>query len=235
MRKMLIGLIAILSLTLALPAHAEDPGITTIGTATVYAVPDKAVFSVSITAVDADVAKACAKSEADGTTLVKAIKSAGIADTDIATDRMAIGIHYRQGTAVSRTEPDGFSARRSYLVTLHDLAQIEKVFSAMVQAGVDATPSVSLQCSNTRPYRDQARAMAVRAAQEKAVALAKELDQTVGKARTIVENAPGRSSPSALSNNAVISSDRPIPDTPESTPVGRIEIQASVTVTFELK
>jgi hypothetical protein len=236
MRKLLLSLLAVFTLALALPARADDPAITTTGTATVFAVPDKAVFTVNLSTVDADVTKACATNAADADKLIKMIKAAGIADTDIATDTIAITPHYRRVPG-SESVRDGFTAGRTYTVTLHDLKQIERIFSAIVLAGVDAMPSVSLQCSNTRPYKDQARALALRAAQEKATAMAKELNCTVGKAHTIVETQPANLSGSARmgSNFAMMAADRPTPDTPESAPIGRIEVQATVTVTFELK
>ena len=236
MRQLLLSLLAVFTFAFALPAKADDPAITTTGTATVYAVPDKAVFNVNLSTVDADVTKACAKNEADANTLVKAIKAAGIADGDIATDTIAISPHYRRNPG-SESVRDGFTAGRTYTVTLHDLKQIEKIFSVIVLAGVDAMPSVSLQCSNTRPYKDQARTLALHAAQEKAAAMAKELNCTVGKAHTIVETQTPSRFGSALmaSNSMMTATDRPTPDTPESTPIGRIEVQATVTVTFELK
>ncbi len=239
MRHLLFTLALLLTLTLTLPARAEDPAITTTGTATVYAVPDKAVFSVSLSATDPDITKACAKNNADADKFVKAVKDAGIPQEDIATNTLSISPHYRRVPGnPGESERDGFTASRYYSVTLKDLKQIEKLFTAMVQSGVEAMPSVSLEVTNTRPYRDQARAQALKAAQEKAVAMAKELNGTIGKPHTILEGTTNTSSPyrNVLASNSIsIATDRPTPDTPESTPIGKIQIQATVTVTFDLK
>jgi uncharacterized protein len=240
MRTILFTIALLFTLTLALPARAEDPAITTTGTATVYAVPDKAVFSVTLSNIDPDITKACAKNNADAEKLVKAVKDAGIAQDDIATNTLSLSPHYRRipGTPSGESERDGFTAARNYSVTLKDLKQIEKLFTAMVNSGVEAMPSVSLEVTNTRPYRDQARALALKAAQEKAVAMAKELNATVGKPHTILEGTTNTSSPyrNVLASNSItIAADRPTPDTPESTPIGKIQIQATVTVTFDLK
>jgi uncharacterized protein len=237
MRTFFFSLVALFALSLALPAKAEDPAITTTGTSTVYAVPDKAVFSVSLNDTDGDITKACTRNNADADKFVKAVKAAGIADADIATNTLSISPHYRRISG-GESERDGYTASRSYAITLHDLKQIEKVFTAMVQSGVEALPSVSLEVTDTRPYRDQARTLALKAAREKAIAMAKELDCTVGKAHNIVEghidSGTARYSNFA-SNSMAIATDRPTPDTPESTPIGKIQIQATVTVTFELK
>lgn len=239
MRKLLLSLVAILAFAWPLPLLAADdaPGVTTTGTATVYAVPDKAVFTVDIVAVDPDVTKACAKNEADALKLIKAIKDAGIAPDDIATDTLSIREHYKQNPQTRISEPDGFAAKRSYSVTLHDLTQIEKLFNAMVQAGVNATPSVNLAVTDLRPFKDQARAMAMKAAKEKAIALAKEVDCTVGKARTIIEGSESSfwRGYGNLESNTLSYDGEPIPDSSQSAPIGRIPVQASVTVTFELK
>jgi uncharacterized protein len=239
MRIILLTLVAFLMLTLALPARAEDPAITTTGTATVFAVPDKAVFSVSLNNLDADITKACAKNTADADKFVKAVKAAGIPDGDIATNTMSISVHYRRVPGVGgESERDGYTASRSYSVTLKDLKQIEKLFTVMVQSGVEALPSVSLEVTDTRPYRDQARAQALKAAQEKATAMAKELNCTIGKAHNILEGTAASSASrytNFASNSISYATDRPTPDTPESTPIGKIQIQATVTVTFDLR
>ncbi len=235
MRNLPLLIVASFSLALALCARADDPQITTTGTATIHVVPDQAVYYVTIVAVDADITKACATNEADGAKLVKALKAAGIADADIATNFIDIAPHYREVAQGERPERDGFQATRNYSATLHDLKQTINVFNAIVQAGVNAMPSVELEVSNTRPYRDQARAMAAQAALEKANALAKPLNCTVGKPRNIVEGNASRYFGQLESNAGGSSNDRPTPDTPESTPIGRIEIQATVTVTFDLK
>ena len=237
MRSFFLTLVAVFSMLLTLPARGEDPAITTTGTATVYAVPDKAVFTVTISSDNPDITKACAKNTADAEKFVKAVKDAGIPQEDIATNTMSISIHYRRLPGNSgESERDGFTASRYYSVTLKDLKQIEKLFTAMVNSGVEALPSVDLQVSNARPYRDQARTMAVRAAQEKAAAMAKELGAAIGKPHTIVEGPTGRGyNPYYASNTSYAAVDRATPDTPESTPIGRIQIEATVTVTFELK
>jgi len=61
------------------------------------------------------------------------------------------------------------------------------VTAEAVAAGVTAVRDISLRTSQLRKYRDDVRAKAIRAAREKAVALASELGARVGKPYSITE------------------------------------------------
>ena len=78
--------------------------------------------------------------------------------------------------------------------------------------------------------------MAIKAAQEKAIALTKEIGQTIGKAYSIVEEGIGGDSRSNnfLSNSAG-SARGDYSDTEGTIALGQIPVVARVTVSFELK
>jgi uncharacterized protein YggE len=87
-----------------------------------------------------------------------------------------------------------------------------------------------------RKYRDQARDLAVKAAREKAHALAQALGQEIGKALTI-EEVPGYEYAVNQNGYAVQNSyadSRPLGPSGPSIAVGQKAISASVTVSFEL-
>lgn len=231
MRKYLASFFVLLAL--ALPAYAVDePTITTSGTATVYVVPDKAVLSIGLASTDRDIEKAKTVNEAEASRVLKAIKALGIVDADIATDRLSVGTHYDEASR----KPDGFTASRNYAISVKDLTLVEKLVDAVVKNGGNV-PGVDLQTSDMRKYRDQARQLAIRAAKEKAVALAKELECAVGRPRTIVEGgtSSGYGGYRGMGQNSEFVVPAQVPDTPETLPLGRIPVEATVSVTFELK
>jgi uncharacterized protein YggE len=61
----------------------------------------------------------------------------------------------------------------------------------VLEAGANYVHGVEFATTELRKHRDEARALAVRAAREKAVALAKELGLKPGRARSIVEGGGG--------------------------------------------
>lgn len=85
-----------------------------------------------------------------------------------------------------------------------------------------------------RRYRDDARDRAVKAAREKAQALAMALGQEIGKAQTIEEVAqPENSYTASLSNVSYYSGGIPAKSR-SATATGERSVWASVVVTFEL-
>jgi uncharacterized protein len=225
-----------------LPAFAEtERTISTTGEATVYVVPDRVVVNFGIETFHADLDKAKAANEAASTKLMKAILALNIEKKDIATDRLQVEIHrpYESGRYV---EIDGYFVRRGYAVTLRDVKLFEQLVDAALKNGANQIHGVNFSTTDLRKYRDQARQMAIKAAKEKAVALAKELDCAVGKPKTISEGGGyvyfggyrWDRGGSIMSQNAVQSVSGP-PDTGEALPLGQIAVSASVSTTFDLQ
>jgi uncharacterized protein YggE len=80
--------------------------------------------------------------------------------------------------------------------------------------------------------------MAIKAAKEKAAALAAELDCTVGPPRTITEGYAGGYTPwmrvNSMAQNAVQDAGGAAAEAAEPTPFGQIGVTAQVSVTFDL-
>jgi hypothetical protein len=123
----------------------------------------------------------------------------------------------------------GYLVQRTMVVRLTDLSRFEAFNSALLQRGDCEVESVVPSLSNTRAHRDAARALAIRAAREKAVAIAAELGQHVGKAISITEarDIYGMMSNSSVSVNYIL-------DDNGLFAAGQLRVQASVTVRFAL-
>ena len=72
-----------------------------------------------------------------------------------------------------------------------DISQFEALLTKALEAEVNYVHGIQFRTTELRKHRDEARAMAIRAAREKAVALARELGQGVGAPHSIRENASG--------------------------------------------
>ena len=128
----------------------------------------------------------------------------------------------------------GYTVTKGVGIVLKDVSQAEELLADIFKSGVSSIDGVYFRTSQLRKYKDQARAMAIKAAQEKAVALTKEIGQSIGKAYSITEDEPSYAS--AQNNNLNIVTRSGSSSDDESTlALGQISITARVTVSFELK
>jgi hypothetical protein len=81
--------------------------------------------------------------------------------------------------------------RKTLIITLNDITKFDDVLSGALLAGANYVHGIEFRTTELRKYRDQARAMAIKAAREKADALAAELGLEVTKALSISESGVG--------------------------------------------
>jgi len=129
-------------------------------------------------------------------------------------------------------------------VNLKDVSKVSQVLAAALSAGANEVVDVQFKTSQLRQYRDQARELAMKAAQEKARDLAGAANAQPGCVLNIDENSwsyygnpwqSGRSQPQTqnVMQNAPSSDQPPSDDGPIS--LGQIAVQAEVQVKFSLK
>jgi uncharacterized protein YggE len=83
---------------------------------------------------------------------------------DIQTDFIQLGIEY-ESDAVT---PKYYYARKSVVITLHEIDRMEEVLATEVDAGATHIFGVEFETTRLRQYRDEARTLAVKAATDKA-------------------------------------------------------------------
>ena len=129
-------------------------------------------------------------------------------------------------------------SQRRWSSRLKDISRFEGLLSDILKSGVDRVRDVDFRTTAIRKYKDQARALAIRAAQEKAIAMTKEIGQSVGKAYSIREQGysyAGSSMSNVSSNSmATIESSGDSDDETSTIAPGMIKISARVTVSFRL-
>lgn len=210
------------------------PTVTTNGSAQFRVAPDLADLCFAVEIRNGDLA-AARKEQAERATRVLAIlRAAGITEAELQSSPVGITADYtdhRQETETIRF----YRVAQTFCATLHDLKKVPDVTAEAVAAGVTGVQGVGLRTSQLRKYRDKARAQAVQAAKEKAIALAAELGAKVGSPYTITEgaNQDWRSS-TANAQNVSTGSDQS-DDAAASFAPGTISVSANVTVTFVLE
>jgi uncharacterized protein YggE len=119
-------------------------------------------------------------------------------------------------------------------VTVRDLTRLDALLESLIKSGGNRIDSIRYETSDLRKYRDQARELAVKAAREKAAALANALGQEIGKAYTIEEIPDSNySNAFGLTSNEILETKSRAQGGP-STAAGQRSISASVTVSFDL-
>lgn len=128
-------------------------------------------------------------------------------------------------------------------MTLRDVAKFEELLSRALEGGINHVHGVQFRTTELRKYRDQAREMALQAAQEKAALLAGKLRRQVGPAIRVSEYSGGWYSPyswwgQSYGSNAMaqVSSQAGAASSSDGTiALGQITVSASVSVSFSLQ
>lgn len=232
---MKLAKIALLVTLLAGLAAAEEKApsrfVRVTGTSEVKVVPDRAVIEIGVEkqAPNASVAKHA--EDAAARQILAALRAHGIDDKDIQTTYLWL---QQRSSYIKKERVYFFVASQTLTVTVRDISQLDALLEALVQAGGNQIDSIAYETSELRKYRDQARELAVKAAREKAQALARALGQDVGRAQTI-EEIPETQYPysAGLLANSSAEDGRTRGGGPSLAP-GQKTITASVTVSFEL-
>ena len=206
--------------------------VRVIGTADVKTVPDEAVIELGVEKQSVSAAQAKKAAAAAARDVLADLKKNGVVEKDMQTTFLALRpqFNYRKGMRISY-----FVAEQTISFTVRDLSRLDSLLESLIKAGGNRIDSIHYEVSDLRKYRDEARDLAVKAAREKASALAKALGQEVGKAYSIEEVAQPRYEYSGgLMSNTFFEHDKSPAKTGPSTAPGESTISASVVVSFDL-
>ncbi|HEX8635763.1 MAG TPA: SIMPL domain-containing protein [Pyrinomonadaceae bacterium] len=213
----------------------EPPLITVTGEAEVRAVPDEVVFDVTVRNVNRDLKVAKAQTDESLRKVVELARRYKVAPEDMQTDYIGLEPRYRGGNE-TRTFL-GYMVSKGLVFTLRDVTQAESLLSEIMTSGITSINSINFRTSQLRKYRDQARALAIRAAREKAIALTGEIGQKIGKAYSIEEEAATRNpaSQNSLMLNSTTRSGGEAGETEGTLALGQIAVNSRITVRFILE
>ena len=200
------------------------------GTSEVRVVPDRAVVELGVQKQDPKASTAKRAVDGAARQILAALHSNEVDEKDVQTTYLSLRpeSYTRKGVRISY-----FVAEETLTVTVRNLSKLDTLLEALVQAGGNRIDSITYETSDLRKYRDQARELAVKAAREKATALAQALGQDIGKAYLIDEVPEYEYSRGLMANEAYSYSARAKPAGPSLAP-GQKTISASVTVSFDL-
>ncbi len=255
------SLLIVVSFALILSFFATRPNLTVIpalangdecdssrtiqvnGSATVKVIPDLVTIQLGVTSNATTPQGVYDQNTAAMKKTVAAIRALGVAEKDISTDYYIIHPVYED---YNELDIKGYRINNTIIVNLKDVSKVSQVLAAALSAGANEVVDVQFKTSQLRKYRDQARELAMKAAQEKARDLASAVSAQPGCVLSINENSwsyygyPWQSaryySQGMMQNtvqNASGSEQPPSEDGPIS--LGQISVQAEVDVRFSLK
>jgi len=218
-------------------AQAEKPEVAprevlVTGDAEIKVVPDQVILTIAVETLDHDLLTAKQQNDDRVKKVLAVTAQFKIEPKHVQTDQVTI--EPRTRTTNQKEEFLGYAVRKSVVICLKDMARFETVLMALLKAGTNRVDGVQFQTSELRKYRDKARLMAIRAAHDKAAALAGELGQKVGRPRSITENGASmvRRGYGNIQNESASVGDGGGGDSGFAP--GQISVSASVTVKFDL-
>ncbi|HLY63234.1 MAG TPA: SIMPL domain-containing protein [Terriglobia bacterium] len=203
--------------------------ITVTGTAEVKVAPDEAILRLGVDSHDKALAMAKADNDKHVKKLLGLAREAGVQAKDIQTSALSMNLEYSENQKHTLL---GYEVSQSISITLRDVSKYEPLMTSVLQAGVNRVDGVDFLIAEPMKYRADSRAKAIRAAQEKATAMAAELHQTLGKPWEIVDNETGWG---ALATNMEFSLTKAKVIDESTVAPGEVNISASVKVSFLLE
>lgn len=216
--------------------------ISVTGNAEVRVVPDQVVITLGVESFDKNLETAKKQNDEVVRKAFEIVEDLEIEAKDVQTDY--ISIEPRYDTYLDKRTLLGYAVRKTIAVTLRDISKFDELLSRMIEGGINYVHGIDFRTTELRKYRDQARALALQAAQEKAIAMAGELDQEIGEPITIQEQYSNWWSGygswwgygmGSQSQNVIQNSQGIQPDSENAVALGLISVNASVSVEFRLK
>jgi uncharacterized protein YggE len=230
----------ILLAVLQLSAQPNQDRLTVTGDAEIKVAPDRVVINVGVESRNPQLSIAKSHNDTAIAAILAAAKREQVTAADVQTDFIEITPVYQSRTSTENREAytvDFYRVNKTVAITLRDVTRFERLLTTVIDAGANRVYGVNFQTSELRKHRDQAREMAVKAAIEKAQAMAAAAGLRVDKPESIAAyNQAGPVYGRSMSNaaqNASFAAGNDLESGGTIAP-GRITVSAAVTLTFRL-
>lgn len=217
--------------------------ITTTGDAEVKVAPDEVIITLAVETSNTILSTATLSNDEIVQRILSVTQEYEIDSKYVQTEYLNIEPRYSDYADVKSFR--GYWVRKTIVITLKDLTKFEDFLSAALEAGANYVYGIQFRTTELRKYRDAARALAIQAAQEKAQALAGEVDQDIGQPLNISEQQSdwfswysgwwGYGYSGSMSQNVIQNTGGGTFSTEDAIAPGQISVRAKVMVEFELK
>jgi len=248
------SLLVLLSLVFSSPLFAQDEEttnnqtrrISTIGSAEVRVVPSRVVLTFGVETFNPELAIAKRENDSRASAIIALAKELGVAPKDVQTDYIFVEpVH--KGDDRRAGEFLHYLVRKTIVVLLRDTTKFETILSGALERGATHVLRVRFEVDNLKQHRDKARSDAIKAARDKAQALAGELGAKLGRVISIQDY--GSYDPALYygsswrernegggQSQVSTQSDSPVsPTVGDALALGQMRISAQINVSFELQ
>lgn len=217
--------------------QAEDKPVRSIsvsGTVETKAAPDRITWQISLTATDPSLTNAKTRSDGQAKAVVALQEKLGIAKGDLQTGPVSVSREYERDQRGQRGNFKHFVVSRSITIRERDLKRFDDYLTTLL-ASTDMEVFMNYESSRIQEIRAETRLKALKAAKDKAAAMAEALGANLGKVLTINEHSSAEPWRSPLSNANFIQGTPPADLATETFVPGSISVPVTVYVTFELE
>ncbi|HVP45664.1 MAG TPA: SIMPL domain-containing protein [Bryobacteraceae bacterium] len=213
--------------------------VSVTGDAEIKVIPNQVVLSLGVETRDRSLAVARVQNDSLVRSVLDAIARFQVDPTDVQTDFIQVNIRYQSS---AETVVDHYVVEKSIAVTLKDVSKFEPLLTAVLEAGANHIYNVEFVTTELRKYRDQARALAAKAAIEKANDLAAAAGlKVVGKPMNVSSYSYGGGSwygrlhtmGANVTQNVYQTGDRGAAE--GTIALGKISVTASVSMNFRIE
>jgi uncharacterized protein len=210
---------------------AGVPTVSVSGHGQVNVPPDTASVSIGIDVIQPTLAEAQEQATAQATTLIEALKAAGIADEDIQTAYFSVNILRDYSENADPTQITGFEIMNQLQLTVRDTDMLGDLLDEAVNAGANSINGVTFYVDDQTAAASEARKLAVEDARTKAEELAAAAGLTLGPVVSIAEGTVSPMPPPMYggAGGGMAKAEAAVPVQP-----GSSTIAVDVAMTFEL-
>ena len=217
--------------------------ITVSGEGEVFAIPDLATFSFSVSAEASTVARAQELVTEKMDAVLKSLKDMGIEEKDIKTTNYSVWPKYSYEEIrciaypcpPSRQVQDGYSADHSVSVKVRDTDKAGQALTLAGQKGATNLSSISFTVDDMDKINEEARALAIEDAKEKAKALAKDLGVRIVRVASFNDGGYGSPVPmyarEGMGGVDMAAAQNKAP----TLPTGENQVKVVVNITYEIR
>jgi uncharacterized protein len=219
---------------MATPEAAMAAGVPTVsvsGHGQVNVPPDTASVSIGIDVIQPTLGQAQEQATAQATTLIEALKAAGIADEDIQTAYFSVNILRDYSENGDPTQITGFEIMNQLQLTVRDTDMLGDLLDEAVTAGANSINGVSFYVDDQTAAASEARRLAVTDARTKAEELAAAAGLRLGPVVSIAEGTVSPMPPVYASTGA----ESAMPEAAVPVQPGSSTVSVDVSMIFELR
>ena len=163
--------------------------ITVTGDADVMVEPDEVIITIGVESFDKDLNKSKEINDRDAKSVIQLLeKKYKIPKKYVRTHYIRVHPHYENWTT---KKISGYSVYKQIELTLKEVDKFEAILTDVLKSGANNINNIQFRTTDLRKHKDQARELALIAAQEKARDMGGALGQTIGLPTNIQENQTG--------------------------------------------